>query len=430
MPRNAGGAFTLPAGTLGTSGTTIQSSKYNAAVSDIASEMTDSLSRSGRGGMAANLAMGGNKITDLAEGTSDNDAVRVAEFSGLVDDLGNAAYRDVGTAANQVAVGNHTHRLYSPGMIVPYAGTSVPDPWLMCFGQAVSRTTYADLFTAIGTTYGAGDASTTFNLPDLRGRVIAGQDDMGGSSANRLTGLSGGIDGDVLGGSGGEQTHTLTSAESLVALPLKKYTGSGGDAVNTTQLTDTARATAGVVTGTTTTDSLNLGGGGTHNNVQPTLILNYIIYAGPDPEATGGDAGGVAGPTVAVDGHIAVFDGGPTAIKDGGAFNWSNLQDKPKTMLSGIIAGPSNSTYIIALNVPVGYVVTKTTTICDTGTCTAEFAINGTPLGGSSNSVSSSQNEQTHVTANTVAAGDDISMAITSNANCVRLTFTVELQQV
>ena len=70
------------------------------------------------------------------------------------------------------------------GMLFPFAGASAPTGYLLCHGQAVSRTTYADLFTAIGTTYGTGDGSSTFNLPDLRGRVIAGQDDMGGSSAN------------------------------------------------------------------------------------------------------------------------------------------------------------------------------------------------------------------------------------------------------
>jgi len=83
----------------------------------------------------------------------------------------------------------------------------------LCYGQAVSRTTYADLYAVVGTTYGSGDGSTSFNLPDLRGRVIAGQDDMGGLSANRLTGTSGGVDGDVLGASGGFQQHTLITNE-------------------------------------------------------------------------------------------------------------------------------------------------------------------------------------------------------------------------
>lgn len=60
------------------------------------------------------------------------------------------------------------------GSVIPYAGESAPDGWLLCDGAAVSRTTYAALFAVIGTTFGSGDGSTTFNLPDLRGRVAVG----------------------------------------------------------------------------------------------------------------------------------------------------------------------------------------------------------------------------------------------------------------
>ena len=81
------------------------------------------------------------------------------------------------------------------GMLAPFAGATAPTGWFLCHGQAVSRSTYANLFAVLGTTYGAGDGTatsgTTFNLPDLRGRTIAGQDDMGGSAASRLTGDNG-----------------------------------------------------------------------------------------------------------------------------------------------------------------------------------------------------------------------------------------------
>jgi len=90
-----------------------------------------------------------------------------------------------------------------PGVVLPYAGASAPTGWLLCYGQAVSRTTYADLFTAISTTYGAGDGSTTFNVPDLRGRVPAGKDNMGGTAANRLTAGGSGVTGTTLGAAGG-----------------------------------------------------------------------------------------------------------------------------------------------------------------------------------------------------------------------------------
>lgn len=67
------------------------------------------------------------------------------------------------------------------GVIIPFAGTSVPTGYLLCNGAAVSRTDYANLFAAIGTLYGAGDGSTTFNLPDARDRVLQGAS--GGHSA-------------------------------------------------------------------------------------------------------------------------------------------------------------------------------------------------------------------------------------------------------
>jgi hypothetical protein len=72
-----------------------------------------------------------------------------------------------------------------PGAVMAFARSSVPTGWLKCNGAAVSRTTYADLFAAIGTTYGAGDGSTTFNLPDLRGEFIRGHDDGRGVDAGR-----------------------------------------------------------------------------------------------------------------------------------------------------------------------------------------------------------------------------------------------------
>lgn len=82
------------------------------------------------------------------------------------------------------------------GAIYMYAGSVAPTGFLMCDGSAVSRTTYANLYAAIGDLYGAGDGSTTFNLPDLSGRVVIGAD------SNH-----------ALASSGGEETHSLTSSE-------------------------------------------------------------------------------------------------------------------------------------------------------------------------------------------------------------------------
>jgi microcystin-dependent protein len=207
------------------------------------------------------------------------------------------------------------------GEITDYAGTTAPALHLMCFGQAVSRSTYAALFAVTSTTFGAGDGSTTFNLPDCRGRVVAGKDDMGGASANRLTNLSGGLDGDVLGATGGAESNTLAEANlpshthsfsattdsqgahthllivdatstSWPALnsgnSVIRWSGFGTGAGNEAQLAGNAStpdiglsASGGThthsVSGTSGTGS---GSGTAHNNVQPTIVFNKIIFAG------------------------------------------------------------------------------------------------------------------------------------------------------
>lgn len=83
-----------------------------------------------------------------------------------------------------------TQSFVPAGAIMPFAQASVPNGWLKANGQLVSRTTYADLFSAIGTTYGTGDGSTTFTLPDLRGEFIRGFDDGRGVDASRVLGSS------------------------------------------------------------------------------------------------------------------------------------------------------------------------------------------------------------------------------------------------
>jgi len=178
---------------------------------------------------------------------------------------------------------------FTSGMLMPYAGSSAPTGWVLCYGQAISRTTYADLFTAIGTTYGTGDGSTTFNVPDLRGRVIAGQDDMGGTSANRLTSP---INGDGLGNTGGSQDHQLTEAQmpSHFHYIARNQTvnGSTGHNLSSSQYVAAQTGYSGgafdekyALRATSSVSNVgrtnSVGSGTAHNNVQPTIILNYII---------------------------------------------------------------------------------------------------------------------------------------------------------
>lgn len=148
-----------------------------------------------------------------------------------------------------------------PGGIMAHAGASAPSGWLLCYGQAVDRDDYADLFAEIGVTFGSGDGSTTFNLPDLRGRVIAGQDDMGGSSANRLTSP---LNGDTFGAAGGAESVTLAANN----IPANVLTTDGGPAPSGDPGVD-----QDYVKSTSHTGS----GSSPVSVVQPTMVLNWII---------------------------------------------------------------------------------------------------------------------------------------------------------
>lgn len=221
---------------------------------------------------------------------------------------------------------------------VPWPTDTAPSKWLLCYGQAVSRTTYAALFTVLSTTFGVGDGSTTFNMPDLRGRGLAGTDDMGGTAANRLqvsttitttsasasatvasaTGLAVGMvifstnvpagttitvisgttitmsanatatasgtaarfsminDPQELGGAGGSQTETLITDQLASHL----HAGPSGKSFQLFLGSGSAGWAAGANNFTTEANTGASGGGQPHPSVQPTLMSNFIIYAG------------------------------------------------------------------------------------------------------------------------------------------------------
>ena len=190
------------------------------------------------------------------------------------------------------------YKLYSltpPGVISQYAGGSAPNGYLLCDGSAVSRTTYAQLFSAIGVLYGNGDGVNTFNVPNLKGRVAVGFD-------------NGQTEFDNLGEIGGSKTNTI----SVNQLPAHNHTGTtdsagthnhtsnatGGqgnlglvtaDGNNTVIDTDSSLGELNVWTTpyalsinnngahTHTFTTNNTGGGQSVNNLQPYIVLNYII---------------------------------------------------------------------------------------------------------------------------------------------------------
>jgi microcystin-dependent protein len=118
--------------------------------------------------MTGDLPMGGYKITNVAAGVSASDGVTKAQLDAVLAQINSA-------------------RVPS-GVMLYYAAGSTPAGWLRCNGAAVSRSTYADLFAAIGTTYGVGDGSTTFNLPNPRGKFIRVLDEGAGIDPSRALG--------------------------------------------------------------------------------------------------------------------------------------------------------------------------------------------------------------------------------------------------
>lgn len=178
------------------------------------------------------------------------------------------------------------------GGLLPYTAPSAPNSaFVLTFGQAISRTTYATYFALVGTNFGAGDGSTTFNVPDLRGRAIFGVDNMGGSAAGRITAAGGNFDGTQFGQVGGAQNHTLTTAEmpahahpgSSLTDPGHTHSVPSGGSVGANYGSGNGLPffTGAQTTGSSTTGmTLNLasqGGGAAHTILPPSTVLSYIL---------------------------------------------------------------------------------------------------------------------------------------------------------
>lgn len=186
------------------------------------------------------------------------------------------------------------------GATIEWWDPTPPPGWLVCAGQAVSRTDYAELFAVFGTRYGSGDGSTTFNLPDLRGRVPVTLDNQGGSDAGRLSVAN------TLGGTGGAERVTLSVNQmpshnhggSTASTGSHNHSGlvagndagfviansSGGNALvassNPSALTSARVAGATANAGNHNHSISSQGGGQSHENMPPYILCYRIVWTG------------------------------------------------------------------------------------------------------------------------------------------------------
>ncbi len=243
-----------------------------------------------------NTDCSGNIDSDLSAYVLDQDNIRTyfvvdssMQAKGYAEGVRsstNLAWR-VWTSGSASAVAVPTGANDPVGTYIEGAWTSAPNGYLLADGSAVSRTTYSALFAVIGTTYGAGNGSTTFNLPDTRGRVTVQQ--------------SADVEFNSMGELGGEKTHILSIAEMPshthiqnphnhsqnphshgVTINRETNTETGG---NSSRLTGTssgsgqglATATTTATNNATTATNQNAGGGSAHNNLQPYIVVTRAI---------------------------------------------------------------------------------------------------------------------------------------------------------
>jgi len=202
-----------------------------------------------------------NEVQLTSGGSINLDSASWSSAPALPDGTTLAAATETSDGDRTVADKAYVDARLPSGSITMYGGNSAPTGWLKCDGSAISRSTYSDLFSAIGTSFGVGDGSTTFNLPDLSGRIPVGVGT--GTDDNAVD------DTFTLGGEEGEYEHTLTEAE----MPEHNHTlrfnsGSGtGDTYPGGSLASYNK----------TLNTLNAGSGNAHNNIQPVIGLNFII---------------------------------------------------------------------------------------------------------------------------------------------------------
>jgi microcystin-dependent protein len=313
------GTPTLPTGTIATTQTAGNNTTAVATTAFVRTEVSN---------LVASAPAALDTLDELAAALGDdaNFATTTATAIGLKAPLASPIFTGipeaptaaVGTSTTQLATTAFVQATNPTGAVIAFAGSSAPSGWFLCFGQEIAISSNGALYAVVGTTYGSltngsgGVGTTHFRVPDLRGRTVAGIDNMGGVDAGRL---------DIANSSGtvvGTQYVTLTSAEmpshthtqnshnhtqdshnhsQNAHTHAQVYNGAPTGAsldgsiiaygtvadllwrsVNISSTTATNIATTATNQANTATNQ-NTGGGGAHNNMQPTMVLNYIIKA-------------------------------------------------------------------------------------------------------------------------------------------------------
>lgn len=260
MPRNSSGVYSLPTGNPVIAGTTIEADWANTTMDDVGAALTGSLPRDGSAPMTGDLVLNG--LTP----TNPNAAI-------------SKSYCD-----NFIGMSSG----FPLGFIAPFAGDAVPGGFLLCNGQAVSRTTYAALFAIIGVSYGVGDGSTTFNVPNLIGYFIRGRD-----PSKRAVGST---------QAGQIQAHSHPVSDPGHSHTIDQYSGPATPGYSVEQLTSGLKWAGGGINSNTT--GITVGSTGGTETVPQNIAFDYYIKAVID----------AGGPTVVA--SIASSDAQMIAIDD------------------------------------------------------------------------------------------------------------------
>lgn len=260
MPRNSSGVMVLPAGNPVIPGTLIESTWANPTMTDLANEITASLPRNGTAPMTGPLIL-------ARDGILPKEATTVDQLNGAI--AGSSNY-------------------LSAGAIQYFAMVAIPSGWLEANGAEVSRTTYANLFATIGTVFGTGNGTTTFNLPDLRGTFIRGFDNGRSIDPGRAFGSS-------QAGSNAAHSHTVTDPTHTHGASQPAHSHAVTDPGHSHSIDlgtgEGGALRAGSNQGSDSTDvsTLTSATGVSVQSSQPGISVNFA-YSGVSVGASGGEA--------------------------------------------------------------------------------------------------------------------------------------------